>query len=69
MVGKPSINRAIQLVDRPVFRTREIAALRGTSVGAASQALESLERQRVLVRAARGIWRVPSDPASTSSCW
>ena len=62
MVGKPSINRAIQLVDRPVFRTREIAALRGTSVGAASQALGSLERQGVLVRAALGIWCVPSDP-------
>ena len=62
MVGNPSINRAIQLVGRPVFRTREIAALRGTSVGAASQALGSLARQGVLVRAARGIWCVPSDP-------
>jgi hypothetical protein len=62
MEGRPSIDRAIQLVDRPVFRTREIAALRGTSVGAASQALGSREREGVLVRAARGVWCIPSDP-------
>jgi predicted transcriptional regulator of viral defense system len=54
--------RTIQLLDRPVFRTREIASLRGTSVGAASQALRALERQDVLTRVARGIWCVPSDP-------
>ena len=62
MVDKPSITRALQLVDRPVFRTREIAALRGTSVGAASQALRSLERQDVLLRVTRGVWCVPADP-------
>ena len=61
-MNKPSITRTIQLVDRPVFRTREIAALRGTSVGATSQALRNLERQGVLMRAARGVWCVPSDP-------
>ena len=60
-MSKPSIVRTIQLVDRPVFRTREIAALRGTSVGAASQSLRSLERQGVLMRVARGVWCVPSD--------
>ena len=61
-MSKPSIARTIQLVERPVFRTREIAALRGSSVGAVSQALRSLERQGVLMRAARGVWCVPSDP-------
>jgi predicted transcriptional regulator of viral defense system len=62
MANRPSIDRAIQLLDRPVFRTREIAALRGTSVGAASQALASRAREGVLVRAARGVWCIPSDP-------
>lgn len=61
-MSKPSIVRTMQLVDRPVFRTREIAALRGTSVGAASQALRGLERQGVVTRVARGVWCVPSDP-------
>lgn len=61
-MSKPSIVRTMQLLDRPVFRTREIAALRGTSVGAASQALRGLERQGVVSRVARGVWCVPSDP-------
>jgi len=33
-----------------------------SSVGAASQALRSRERQGVLIRVARGVWCVPSDP-------
>jgi len=62
VAGSISVERAIQVVGRPVFRTREIAALRATSVGAASQSLGRLESQGVLARVTRGIWCVPSDP-------
>ncbi len=66
MEGRISISRAIQVIDRPVFTTREIASIRHGSMSAASQALRRLELEGVLTRAARGLWCIPSDPRFTS---
>ncbi|MBN2494560.1 MAG: type IV toxin-antitoxin system AbiEi family antitoxin domain-containing protein [Deltaproteobacteria bacterium] len=60
-----SVRRAIQLVRRPVFTTREIAALAGTSLSSASQTLARMEQEHLLTRAARGIWCVTDDPRFT----
>jgi len=57
-----SVPRAVQEIGRPVFLTREIAALRGASLSGTSQALGHMQRDGLLVRAARGLWCVPSDP-------
>ncbi len=60
-----SVHKAIQRIDRPVFSTREISALCGTSLSSASQALGRLEKEDLLTRAARGIWCVTTDPRFT----
>jgi predicted transcriptional regulator of viral defense system len=60
-----STPRAIQVIGRAVFTTREIAALRDESVAATSQALRRMEQSGLLVRAARGLWCVPDDPRFT----
>ncbi|MDP2959089.1 MAG: type IV toxin-antitoxin system AbiEi family antitoxin domain-containing protein [Longimicrobiales bacterium] len=65
MTGRISVPQAIQAIGRPVFTTREIAAVRGGSVSATSQALKRMERQGLLVSPARGIWSVPTDPRFT----
>lgn len=52
----------MQLMGRPVFTSREIASLRGSSLSSASQALARLERDGILVRAARGLWCDVTDP-------
>ena len=61
-----SVGRATQVVGRPVFTTREMAALYGGSLSAASQALKRLEAEGVVVRAARGLWCRLDDPRFTS---
>jgi predicted transcriptional regulator of viral defense system len=53
---------ALNALGRPVFTTREIAALRETSVSAASQSLVRLAAEGEIVRATRGVWCIPSDP-------
>ena len=60
-----SVPQAVQRIDRPVFTTREIAAVRSGSVAATSQALGRLERDGLLVRVRRGVWCAPSDPRFT----
>jgi len=65
MKNRPSVARALRTIGRPVFTTREIAALRSTSVATASAALARLERDGLLVRATRGIWCDPDDPRFT----
>lgn len=62
MLDRMTVERAVQVINRPVFLTREIAAIRGTTVGAASQSLHRMERDGILTQAARGIWCVPTDP-------
>jgi len=65
MANNISVHKAIQLIDRPVFSTREISALCGSSLSSASQALGRLEKEDLLTRAARGIWCVTTDPRFT----
>ena len=65
MAGRRTTAQALRAVNRPVFTTREIAALRGSSLSAASQSLKRLERQGLLAQAARGVWCDPSDPRFT----
>ncbi len=65
MIGRISIPQAILAIDRPVFTTREIAAVRAGSVSATSQALRRMERQGLLAGPSRGIWCVPTDPRFT----
>ena len=57
-----SVHKAIQQIDRPVFSTREISALCGTSPSSASQTLARLEKDSLLTRVSRGIWCVTTDP-------
>lgn len=65
MKRKLTAAQAVQSVGRPVFTTREIAGLRGGSLSSASQTLSRMERQRLLVRATRGLWCIPTDPRFT----
>jgi len=65
MKSRLSVAQAVQAIGRPVFTSREIAALRGSSVSATSQALTGMERQGLLVSPARGLWCVPGDPRFT----
>jgi predicted transcriptional regulator of viral defense system len=60
-----SVHRAIQEIDRPVFTTREIATMAGTSLSSASQALSRMQKERLVTRAARGIWCQTADPRFT----
>lgn len=65
MVNSVSVSKAIQQIGRPVFTTREISALCGTSLSSASQTLARLGKEDLIVRAARGIWCVTTDPRFT----
>lgn len=65
MAARQSALAMLEALGRPVFTTREVAALRSTSVSAASQSLARLAEEGGLVRATRGVWCVPSDPRFT----
>ncbi len=65
MESKLSVARTIQVIGRPVFTSREIATLGGTSLTAASHTLRRMEQRGLIKRAARGLWCVPSDPRFT----
>jgi len=57
--------QALQAIARPVFTTREIAALRGASIASTSQVLRRMTASGLLTAATRGIWCSPSDPRFT----
>jgi len=57
--------QALQAIARPVFTTREIAALRGASVASTSQVLRRMATADLLTAATRGVWCAPSDPRFT----
>lgn len=65
MGNSVSVLRAVQIIDRPVFTTREIAALSGRSISTTSQSLGRLHREQVILRTARGVWCIPTDPRFT----
>jgi len=60
-----TVARAVQAIGRPVFTTREIAAIRGTSLSSTSQTLKRMEEQGLLMSPSRGLWCVPTDPRFT----
>lgn len=62
MAGSRSMLTILEVLTRPIFTTREVAALRETSVSAASQSLTRLADEGGIVRVTRGIWCLPSDP-------
>ncbi len=64
-MGDSSVPRALVRLARPVFTTREVAATRGGSMSATSQALDRMRRDGLVVRVTRGIWCTPSDPGFT----
>ena len=65
MRARLSVAQALRAIGRPVFTTREIAAIRDGSVAATSQSLGRLENEGLLVRVARGVWCDPADPRFT----
>jgi predicted transcriptional regulator of viral defense system len=61
----PSLLGAVQRIGRPVFTTKELAAVRGTSVSSSVQSLQRLAEEGVIVHVRRGVWAVPGDPTFT----
>ena len=57
-----TVAKAIQAIGRPVFTTREIAVIHGTSLSSTSQTLKRMEGQGLLMGASRGLWCIPTDP-------
>ncbi len=57
--------QGLQAIARPVFTTREIAAVRGASVASTSQTLRRLTAAGLLTAVTRGVWCAPSDPRFT----
>ena len=62
MVRRLSAAQAIRAFGKPVFTTRQIAALRGSSLSGTTQALRRLELQGLVKKATRGVWCIPDDP-------
>ena len=60
-----SVAEAIQRIGRPVFTTREIAALRRGSIASTTQTLRRMGRVRLVAPASRGVWCVPTHPRFT----
>ena len=62
MGDRVTVEQAIQTLGRPIFTTREIAAVRDGSLSATSQVLSRMVRQGLLVKVARGLWCNHNDP-------
>jgi predicted transcriptional regulator of viral defense system len=54
--------QAIREIGKPIFTTRQIAILRGSSISAASQSLSRLDHRSLVKKASRGLWCLPHDP-------
>ena len=65
MRARVSVGKALLELGRPVFTTREVAAIRGGSLSTTSQALGRLAAEHRLTRVARGVWCDPEDPRFT----
>ena len=65
MRSKLSVAQAVQAIGRPVFTSREIAALRNSSLSSTSQGLRFMAQQGLIQAVARGLWCVPADPRFT----
>jgi predicted transcriptional regulator of viral defense system len=53
--------QAVLAMGNPVFTTRQIAAIRGGSLSATSQALARMDKQGLVKKATRGVWCIPDD--------
>ena len=62
MRDRLTVEQAIQALGRPIFTTREIAAVRNGTLSATSQVLSRMVRQGLLVKAARGLWCNHANP-------
>ena len=60
-VRRPSVGQAIRVFGRTAFTTRQIAALRGSSLSATSQALARMEQLNLVKKVTRGVWCTPDD--------
>jgi predicted transcriptional regulator of viral defense system len=60
-VAKESLFKIIRRLNRPVFSTRELAALSGKSFSSTTQGLARLTRQGILLKVRRGLWADPAD--------
>lgn len=65
MKARMTVAQAIQEINRPIFTTREIAGIRGSSLSATSQALRGLSEKGIIENPSRGLWCTPSDPSFT----
>lgn len=62
MVRRLGAAQAIRAFGKTVFTTRQIAALRGSSLSTTSQTLGRMEQQGLIRRVTRGVWCIPDDP-------
>jgi len=62
MINRVSAAQAIRATGSSVFTTRQIAALRGGSLSATSQALARMEQRGLVKKVTRGVWCIPDDP-------
>lgn len=62
MISRVSAAQAIRATGSSVFTTRQIAALRGSSLSATSQALARMEQRGLVKKVTRGVWCIPDDP-------
>jgi len=62
MINRVSAAQAIRATGSSVFTTRQIAALRGGSLSATSQALARMEQRGFVKKVTRGVWCIPDDP-------
>jgi predicted transcriptional regulator of viral defense system len=53
--------QAIHKTGRLVFTTREIAAIRGSSISSNTQCLSRLEKQHIITKILQSVWAVTSD--------
>lgn len=65
MTRRMGVDQAVHSIGTAVFSTRQIAALRGSSLSAASQGLSRMEQRGLVKKVTRGIWCVPDDPRFT----
>jgi len=61
MVRRLDVAQAIRAFGKSVFTTRQIAALRGSSLSTTSQALGRMEHQGLVRRVTRGVWCIPDN--------
>jgi len=62
MGDRVTTSQAIRDIGKPIFTTRQIAILRGSSIAATSQTLARLDQYGLVKKVARGLWCLPHDP-------